>query len=127
MSSEFCLVKCQQKSRWHENHFSLQPGHSESTVIPFFFETWLAGRRKLGSQHPDTMASIYSLAVLLKSIKKFKEAEELFREHLAACDSPSMLSMSFSLPQCYDFQKMAGSGVGPAEAEHVMVKITKRP
>ena len=80
----------------------MQPGDSEKSVISFFFETWLAGRRKLGSQHPDTMASIYSLAVLLKSIKKFKEAEELFREKLVASDSPSMLTMSFSSRRCCD-------------------------
>ena len=76
-------------------------------MIPFFFETWLAGRLKLGNQHPDTMWSIYSLANLLKSIKKFEEAEELFREELAACNSPSMLSVSFSLRRCYDSRKMA--------------------
>ena len=33
------------------------------------------------------MDSIYNLADLLKSMEKFEEAEELFREHLAACDS----------------------------------------
>ena len=69
-------------------------------MIPFFVETWLAGRLKLGTQHPNTMMTIYNLAVLLKSMKKFEEAEELFREELAACNSPSMLSMSFSLRRC---------------------------
>ena len=72
----------------------------KKSVIPFFFETWLAGRLKLGNQHPHTMGSIYNLAVLLKSMDKFEEAEELFREELAACNSPSMLSMSFSLRRC---------------------------
>ena len=76
-------------------------------MIPFFFETWLAGRLKLGNQHPSTMGSIYNLAVLLKSLKKLEEAEELFREHLAASNSPSMLSMSFSLRRCYDSRKIA--------------------
>ena len=75
------------------------PELQKKSVIPFFFETWLAGRLKLGKQHPNTMMTIYNLAVLLKSMKKFEEAEELFREHLAACNSPSMLSMSFSSSQ----------------------------
>ena len=97
-------------------------------LIPFFFETWLAGRLKLGNQHPDTMISIYNFAVLLKSMEKFEEAEELFREELVACDSPSMLSMSFALHRCSDFREMAAPiWVGPAEAEHFMEKITKRP
>jgi hypothetical protein len=43
----------------------------------------------------------------LKSLKKLEEAEELFREHLAASNSPSMLSMSFSLRRCYDSRKIA--------------------
>ena len=46
------------------------------------------------------MNSIYNLADLLKSMKKFEEAEELFREHLAARDSPSMLGLSFALRRC---------------------------
>ena len=65
-----------------------------------FCKTWPAGRLKLGNQHPDTMISIYNFAFLLKSMEKFKEAEEFFREHLAACDFPSILSMSFSLHRC---------------------------
>ena len=60
-----------------------------------FCKTWPAGRLKLGNQHPDTMKSIYNLADLLESMEKFEEAEELFREELAACNSPSILSMSF--------------------------------
>ena len=79
--------------------------------------------------------SIYSLAVLLKSMKKFEEAEELFREDLAACNSPSMLSVSFSLHRCYDSQKMAdpllfsefSAETGLAKADHVMENTTKRP
>ncbi|CAL1136671.1 unnamed protein product [Cladocopium goreaui] len=71
------------------------------------FGQWIWRRLKLGNQHPDTMWSIYSLANLLKSMKKFEEAEELFREELAACNSPSMLSVSFSLRRCYDSRKMA--------------------
>ena len=63
-------------------------------MIPFFFETWLAGRETLGNQHRDTMESMYHFAVLLKSMKRHGEAEELLREHLAACNSPSMLNMS---------------------------------
>ena len=41
------------------------------------------------------MACIYNLATLLESMKKFQEAEKLFREELVASDSPSMLTMSF--------------------------------
>ena len=66
-------------------------------MIPFCFETWPAGRLKLGNQHPSTMILIYNLADLLESMKKFEEAEELFREELVASDSPSMLTMSFFL------------------------------
>ena len=99
----------------------------------FFGKTWPAGRLKLGNQHLDTMKSIYDLANLLKSVKKFEEAEELFREELAACDSPSMLSMSFSLHRCYDSWKMTTlSGfseslqiwVKPAKVKKCMEKIT---
>ena len=39
------------------------------------------------------MAFIYNLADLLESMKKFEEAEELFRELLVASDSPSMLTI----------------------------------
>ena len=78
-------------------------------MIPFCFETWPAGRLKLGNQHPTTMISIYSLADLLESMKKFEEAEELFREELVASDSPSMLTMSFSLRPCCD----SGNGSPP--------------
>ena len=81
------------------------------------------------------MGSIYNLAVLLKSMKKFEEAEELFREELAACNSPSMLSMFFSLRRCYDSWKMAAlllfsefsAETGLAKADHVMENTTKRP
>ena len=73
---------------------------SSDSESQFFCKTWPAGRLKLGNQHPDTMMSIYNLADLLKSMEKFEEAEELFREELAACDSPSMLSVSFSLRRC---------------------------
>ena len=69
-------------------------------MIPFCFETWLAGRLKLGNQHPTTMIFIYNLADLLESMEKFEEAEELFREELAASNSPSMLTMFFSLRRC---------------------------
>ena len=62
-------------------------------MIPFCFEIWPAGRLKLGNQHPTTMISIYSLADLLESMKKFEEAEELFREELVASHSPSMLTI----------------------------------
>ena len=65
--------------------------------VSFFCKTWPAGRLKLGNQHPHTMNSIYNLADLLKSREKFEEAEELFREELAACNSPSMLSLFFAL------------------------------
>ena len=73
------------------------------------------------------MISIYNLASLLESMKKFEEAEELFREELVASDSPSMLTMSFSLRPCCD----SGNGSpllfsGLAEAQHIM-EITKRP
>ena len=63
---------------------------SSDSESQFFRKTWPAGRLKLGNQHPDTMISIYNLAILLKSMEKFEEAEELFREELTACDSPSM-------------------------------------
>ena len=103
------------------------------SAILFFLDSWLAGRLKLGNQHLDTMKSIYDLADLLKSMEKFEEAEELFREELAACDSPSMLSMSFSLHRCYDSWKMATLsafseslqiGVKPAKVKKCMEKIT---
>ena len=55
------------------------------------------------------MISIYNLASLLESMKKFEEAEELFREELVASDFPSMLTMSFSLRPCCD----SGNGSPP--------------
>ena len=92
MRNEFCL-ECQWQSIAREPL-------SFAARIRHFCKTWPAGRLKQGNQHPDTMKSIYNLADLLKSMKKFEEAEELFREELAACDSPSMLSVSFSLRRC---------------------------
>jgi len=83
------------------------------------------GRLKLGSEHPDGTDTNYSLAVLSKSMKKFEEAEERFRKHLAACRArhgkyhqktlDSMVGLAECLEECGKVDEAQELGFLPSE------------
>ena len=135
MSNEFCFAAVPAAELMAREPLSFAARSFRKSVILFFFDTWLAGRLKLENEHPDGTDTNYSLAD--KSMKKFEEAEELFREHFAACDSPSIFrACLISSHRCSDSWKMAVPllslsflqlWTGLAEAEHVMENATDGP
>eukprot|EP00808_Paulinella_micropora_P011372 g70050.t1 len=65
------------------------PGHQQGKLAeaePLYRRDRRGEEKTLGAEHPDTLGSVYNLALLLEKRSKLAEAEALYRRELQGCE-----------------------------------------